>query len=50
MELNIHYIDPEAILGRYAELIAIHAVRGEGTAEVNNPFQQELWAIEGVAQ
>ena len=50
MELNIHYIDPEAISSRYAELIAIHALHKEGIAEVNNPLQQELWAVEGVAQ
>lgn len=46
MHLTIAYSEPEAILDRYAELIAINAARRKGTPSQPTPprpIQQELW-------
>ncbi len=46
MELSIHYTEPEAIEHRYAELMAINALRGKGQIAPFEPIQQGLWDTE----
>lgn len=46
MHLTVTYSEPEAILDRYAELMAVNAARRKGQKQSSaslNPIQQELW-------
>jgi hypothetical protein len=46
MELSVLYTDPEAIVHRYAELMAINALRGRAQPIALEPIQQHLWSME----
>ena len=45
MDLPVLYTEPHAILDRYAELMALNALRGKAPSVVS-PIQQELWPME----
>jgi 3'-phosphoadenosine 5'-phosphosulfate sulfotransferase (PAPS reductase)/FAD synthetase len=46
MELAVLYTDPEAIQHRYAELMALNALRGKAQTMSLEPIQQHLWSME----
>jgi 3'-phosphoadenosine 5'-phosphosulfate sulfotransferase (PAPS reductase)/FAD synthetase len=49
MGLTVNYTEPNAILARYAELLAMSAQRsGNATPSLVRPFQEELWSREAV--